>query len=330
MVERYFYLKMKRVLESELYTERLLERTGLDPEENARRNFIVKTMYFLIGTRDFNGISKFLNRYYRDVYPFEYLKEYTDLDDNDIEEMVYRNILFDGFLFHITPKSNVENILANGLLTLNDKYSCDMYQRCNEVNETYTAIKNRNQGLDILKMRQIVSIPGITGYEHDRFHNVFLSSSLDYALKTYGQNGELSTMFLRDIFWAFGIKQDREGLSKEDIKTIFLLNVNSKGLNIYDREVQIILNFIDLVYEERKDISDSKKAIVMVPVKDIKNSSPHFNRMYKSEEMISWPLSLIHEYHSGEIQNEGSISPDNLMVIDTKEDNSFVLKKKGV
>ena len=327
MVERYFYLKMKRVLESELYTERLLERTGLDPEENARRNFIVKTMYFLIGTRDFNGISKFLNRYYRDVYPFEYLKEYTDLDDNDIEEMVYRNILFDGFLFHITPQSNVENILANGLLTLNDKYSCDMYQRCNEVNETYTAIKNRNQGLDILKMRQIVSIPGITGYEHDRFHNVFLSSSLDYALKTYGQNGELSTMFLRDIFWAFGIKQDREGLSKEDIKNIFLYNLNNRGINIYDKEVQVLLNFIDLIYEEQKEVNESKKAIVMVPVKDIKNSSPHFNRMYKSEEMISWPLSLIHEYHSGEIQNVGSISPESIMIVDTNEDNSFVLRK---
>lgn len=171
-------------------------------------------MYFFIGTRDFNGISKFLNRYYRDVYPFEYLKEYTDLDEDTIGDIVYGNLLSDGFLFHITPQSNVENILANGLLTLNDKYSCDMYQRCNEVSETYSCIKDRNQGLDILKMRQIVSIPGITGYEHDRFHNVFLSSSLDYALKTYGQNGELSTMFLRDIFWAFGIKQKLEGLSK--------------------------------------------------------------------------------------------------------------------
>ena len=68
----------------------------------------------------------------------------------------------------------------------------------------------------------------------------------------------------------------------------------------------------------------------MVPVKDIRNNSQHFNRMYKSEEKLSWPLSLIHEYHSGEIQNEGSISPENLMIVDTKEDSSFVLRKKGV
>lgn len=46
MVERDFYLKLKRVLESELYTERLLERTGLDPEENARRNLLLKPCIF--------------------------------------------------------------------------------------------------------------------------------------------------------------------------------------------------------------------------------------------------------------------------------------------
>ena len=327
MVERDFYLKMKKVLESEIYKSELLFRGEAGIDSDARRNFIVKTFYYLIGTRDFDNIERFFSRYYRDIYPFEYLKENTTLDENDIEEMVYRNILFDGFLFHITPQSNVNNILEKGLLTLNDKYGCDMYQRCNEVNETYSCIKDRNQGLDILKMRQIVSIPGITGYEHDRFNNVFLSSSLDYALKTYGLTGELSIMFLRDIFWAFGIKQDREGLSKEDIKNIFLYNLNNRGINIYDKEVQVLLSFVDLIYEEQKEVNESKKAIVMVPVKDIKNSTPHFNRMYKSEEMISWPLSLIHEYHSGEIQNEGSISPESIMIVDTNEDNSFVLRK---
>ncbi|MGN1337792.1 MAG: hypothetical protein ACI4WW_04885 [Candidatus Coprovivens sp.] len=57
------------------------------------------------------------------------------------------------------------------------------------------------------------------------------------------------------------------------------------------------------------------KSIVMVLVQDIVNSSTKFKKMYKSDEVVSWSLSMIHEFNQGEIENEGSIVPDNLMVI---------------
>lgn len=326
MVEREYYLKMKQALECEMFKEELYSRKS----EEARRLYIVKYLYFLIGTKDFDGFIKYLNRYYKDVYPFEYLSDYSSLSDEEIEETVYKNMLIDGFLFHVTPQSNISNILKNGLLTLNDKYECDMFLRSNEVNETYASIKDRNQGLDILKMRQLVSIPGITVYEHDRFNNVFLSSNLEYALKTYGENGELSSMFLRDILWAFGIKEDIFGMKLETIKSFVIKSIRDRGIQIYDQELDKIFSFLDLIYEEKVTNDDSKKAIVMVPTKDIVNSTRHFNEFFRGKDYMAWPLSMIHEFHSGEIQNEGSISPDNLMILDTDEDNNFVLKKKGV
>lgn len=326
MVERDFYLKMKCALESEMFREELYSRNS----EEARRFFLVKYLYFLIGTKDFDNFTKYLSRYYKDVYPFEYLGVNTSMNDYEIEETVYRNMLIDGFLFHVTPQSNVNNILQNGLLTLNDKYGCDMFLKSDEVNETYVSVKERNQGLDILKMRQIVSIPGITGYEHDRFNNVFLSSNLEYALKTYGENGELSSMFLRDILWAFGIKKDVYGIKLEEIKSLVIKSVKDNGVHIYEPELERIFSFLDLIYEEKVTTDDSRKAIVMVPTKDIVNSTRHFNEFFRGDDYMAWPLSMIHEFHSGEVQNEGSISPDNLMVLDLNEDNSFVLKKKGV
>lgn len=326
MVEREYYLKMKHALECEMFKEELYSRKS----EEARRLYIVKYLYFLIGTKDFDGFSKYLSRYYKDVYPFEYLSDYSKLSDEEVEETVYRNMLIDGFLFHVTPQSNVANILDNGLLTLNDKYGCDMFQKSDDVNESYKRVKERNQGLDILKMRQIVSIPGITGYEHDRFNNVFLSSNLEYALKTYGENGELSSMFLRDILWAFGIKETIFGLKLEDIKSLVIKSVKDRGIQIYDHELDKIFSFLDLIYEEKVTTDDSKKAIVMVPTKDIVNSTRHFNEFFRGDDYMAWPLSMIHEFHSGEVQNEGSISPDNLMILDLNENNDFVLKKKGV
>ena len=244
MVDRDFYLKMKKVLESEKYTSELLSVSKHSAD--ARRNFIVKSLFFLIGTRDFEGFEYFFNRYYKDIYPFEYLKERTSKSEEEIDDIVYGNMLNNGFLFHITPQTNVDNVLSRGLLNLNDKYGCNLYDRCNRINEVYSLVKDRNEGKEVLRMPSIITIPGFGGFERDRFNNVFLSSNLDYVLKTYGENGELSKMFIRDILWAFGARCDISNLSLDNIKEKVMKSIQDNDISITDKELEeLCLYYLD-------------------------------------------------------------------------------------
>lgn len=324
MVDRDFYVKMKKVLESEEVRKEFLSRKNID----ARRAFITKLFYFLIGTRDFDNIDKYVGRYYKGVYPFDYMEQHSALSKWDREDLIYRNLLRDGFLFHITPQCNVDNILEKGLLTLDDKYGCNVYERCNEINGIYATVRERKYIEDALKMPQIIRIPGNGACDEDRFNTVFLSSNLSYALLIYGENGELSSFFLRDILWAFGIKEDVYGLSLEEIKAYIIYSVRNKGIEIYESELAAIFSFLDMIYEEKVTIEDSKKSIVMVPTKDVVNNSNHFQAFYRGEDPTVWSLELIHDYRDGEVQSEGSISPENIMVVDICDDKGFVLRKK--
>ena len=282
----------------------------------------------LVASKDFSGVFKYLDRYYNQLFPYKHMRQERGLSEVDVEDIIAKNVLVDGYLYHVTPSCNVNGILEDGLLTLNDKYGCDMYHKSNEVNDIYSRVKERNKKEDIMKMRQLIRIPGITGYEKDRFNNVFLTSSLDYALKTYGENGELSKFFIRDILWAFGVNVDFVGLSKTEIKNLLLDSILKNKIDIYITELNILLAFIDCIYEECKAVESNEKAIVMVPVKDIVSNSSVFKEIFNEEGYLSWPLEVVLDYNDGEIQNVGSIEPDKLIVVDTNKDGSFSLKKK--
>ena len=328
MTQRDFYNNLKIVLESKEYKEMLDFYSTKDELGERRRTFIVKTIYYLVASKDFSGVFKYLDRYYNQLFPYKHMRQEKGLSEVDVEDIIAKNVLVDGYLYHVTPSCNVNGILEDGLLTLNDKYGCDMYHKSNEVNDIYSRVKERNKKEDIMKMRQLIRIPGITGYEKDRFNNVFLTSSLDYALKTYGENGELSKFFIRDILWAFGVNVDFVGLSKTEIKNLLLDSIIKNKIDIYITELNILLAFIDCIYEECKKIETNEKAIVMVPVKDIVSNSSVFKEIFNEEGYLSWPLEVVLDYNEGEIQNVGSIEPDKLIVVDTNKDGSFSLKKK--
>ena len=63
MTQREFYNNLKLVLESKEYKEMLDFYSTRDELGERRRTFIVKTIYYLVASKDFSGVFKYLDRY---------------------------------------------------------------------------------------------------------------------------------------------------------------------------------------------------------------------------------------------------------------------------
>ena len=325
MAIKQFYLNLKQCLESETFTKILLSKGDINSD--SRRLFLVKCLYFLISTRDFVNFDKFINRYYKGIFPHEYLKEKENLSDKQTENIIYNNFIRNGFLFHITPSNNIEEILTKGLLTLNDKYKCDLYKKSLELNETYSQIRNRNKSLnELFKMPNLINIPGLEEYHEDRFNTVYLSSNLDYILKTYGNSGELFSFFVRDLLWVFNNFDDVDTLTNKELKNKIIKIIKDSNAQIYDKEINKILDYIDTIYEDKKSDVNTK-SILLVPSNQITSNFTYFEPLYKNNS-LNLPVETILEFSEGEIGSSNSILPNNIIAIYTNEDKSLSLKMK--
>lgn len=324
MTVKKFYNNLKQCLESDLFTEILLSKGEINSD--GRRLFLVKCLYFLISTRDFDNFNIFLNNYYKDIFPYEYLKE-KNLSNDEIKNKIYNNFIKEGFLFHVTPSNNVNDILDKGLQTLNDKYKCDLYKKSLELNETYSQIRTRNKNLnDLFKMPKLVNIPGSEEYHEDRFNTVYLSSNLDYILKTYGEAGELFNFFIRDLQWVFKNCDDVDTLTKDELINKILKLIKNSNAIIYDKEINQILDYIETIYENKKSEINTK-SILLVPTNSIVSKFTSFEPLYKKNS-LNLSVETIIDFNEGEIGSSQSILPDNIIAINTNENKSISLKKK--
>lgn len=320
-----FYEQLKQCLKNEMFTERLLSKG--DVNSDGRRLFLVKSLYFLISTRCFDDFRIFLNTYYYDMFPYEYLKEKENKQDEVVKSIIYNNFIRDGFLFHVTPSNNVDEILKNGLQTLNDKYKCDLYKKSLEMNEMYSKIRARNSKLThLFKMPTLINIPGLEEYHEDRFNTVYLSSNLDYILKTYGEAGELFNFFIRDLLWVFNNFDDVDTLTKDELKNKIVSIIKNSDAEIYDNEINQILDYFETIYEDKK-AQMSTKSILLVPTSKITSKFTYFESLYK-ENSLNLSVETILNYHNGEVGSSESIKPDNIIVINTNKDKSLSLKIK--
>ena len=322
MIEE-FYKNLKKCLESDYFTDLLLY-TG-DINCDARRLFLVKALYFLISTRDFDNFNNYLNKWYKDIFPYQYLKEKTNLTDKEIKNMIYDNFIRNGFLFHVTPSNNVNDILSSGLKTLNDKYKCNLYKKSIELNLAYSQIRTRNANkTELLKNTSLISTPGSRACREDRFKTVFLSSNLDYILKTYGESGELFNFFIRDLQLSLNNYDNVDSLTKDELKNKVIKMIKKSNIQILDEEIMQILDYMETIYEDKKD-NDTTKSILLVPTNSIVNNSNEFKCLYK-ENSFNLPIEDILAHDHGEIRSVGSISPDKIIAITTNKDKSLSLK----
>jgi len=256
-----FLTKLKVVLESDLLNQNLLERGKIDSDE--RNLFIYKTLNYLISTRDFEGFNTYLSKYFIGDFPRRYLQDEKDLSKEEAQSLIYSNFVLNGFLFHITQKHNVDRIFETGLQTLNDRYNCDVYQKCFELEEIYQNIKQRNKQVTnsenetLFDIANLIHVPGEAAFRKIRFETVYLASDLLSLLGFYGKGGEFYNLFLESLFYSFKNHDNLDNLSKEEIRKKIISLLNQDNVTIFDKEKEFIINYFDMFCKDNKKIKNS-------------------------------------------------------------------------
>jgi len=300
-----------------------LLKQNYDINNSIRNNFIIKSLNYLISTRDFEGFNYYINHCSNDYFPYRYLKQ-KELSEEEINKLLYDNYIKNGFLFHITPNYNVEEILEKGLQTLNDRCGFDVYQKSNELNKMYVIIKQRNK--DILSLNNLISVPGYNKLEQERFNSVYLSSNLGYVLKTYGKFSELSNLYVSNLFYAFGRQDNIENLEKKELRLKIIDLIKNSGAIIFEKEIDTILDFFDTTYKDKFYESNNEQAIILVPTNSINNNDKMFNALYK-DNSLGLTIDRIIEINDGEVEYKGSIPSENIVAITQKENKVLTLRK---
>ena len=310
------YRSMKNILESKTIQKELInleESYGID----YLYDYIIKTINFLISTKNYNDLTRYMD-FYQELFPKRYLRT-KGLSNNEIDRTLYDNYIINGFLYHITNKSNVEDILSNGLLTLIDKYGENIFYDYENLNKIFKNIYERNRSISL---NSVVNIPGSNNIEKERINKVYLSSNLKYIINTDG-NPEMIYLFIRDLLWALNLYDvDIDKLTKEEI-----LNIITNKLSTYDikeNEKNFIINFLKK-YISFDKVSKDNKSIIMVPTNCI-NSNDTFYRLYKARRIDGLNIEDLLELNSGEISNNGSIKSSNIMSLTLNKDRSLSLK----
>ena len=310
------YINMKNILESKSIKKELIdieEQYGIEYVYD----YIIKVINFLISTRNYNELIKYMD-FYKELFPKRYLRT-KGLNPKEIENTLYENYIINGFLYHITNKSNIEDILNNGLLTLKDKYGEEIFYDHEKINKIFNDIYERNRKISL---KSIVNIPGSNSIEKERFNKVYLSSNLKYIISTYG-NPEIHYLFIRDLLWALNLFEiDIDKQEKEEIIKIIINKLNE--YDIKEEEKNFILNFLNK-YIKFDKVSKDDKSIIMVPTNCINSTSTYF-RLYKSRKIETINTEDLLELNYGEISNDGSIKSNNIMALTLNKDRSLSLK----
>lgn len=320
-----FYERLKESIESETFQDAIKDRSIHSYKYG--RIFLEKVLYFLISTRDFDGLDYFIEHLYNETFPYHYLREIKGLNPEEIESKLYNNFIKNGFLFHITRNSNVDKILNTGLLTLNDKYKCDVYQKCLELDKVYQGLreKNRNNPNHIFASPTLINIPGGHGFDEKRFNTIYLSSNLKYILDTYGDVGEFSGNLVEDIFAAFnGYYESEEDLEIKINKILEAIIVNN--ISIKDDELFFILDFIKAFSEGKKE-PENEKTILMIPNSSINFSSNSYRMLY-TENKLKLKAEIIMGFNDGEVENDGSIKSEEIIALIPQKDSTYKVKIK--
>lgn len=332
-MEKEFLMQLDECLQDEMFLQRYREYAK--KSLGSKNMFLTKILNFLISTRDFKNVGYYIENFslsyvdcdYKRCFPYDYLK-FKGLSKEESEKTIYDNFIRNGFLFHITPDTNLNEILQNGLQTLNDRTKRNMYDETLRVNRVYEKIKKRNSGM--FTMSTLISIPGGDIYlNEERFDSIYLSSNLDYALKTYGLSSEISTLFVRDFFWAFKNKVPYEKMDKEEIRTNIIETLESHPGQIYDDEIECIVGYFNRIYHDKEDLrSQTNQSIIMVPTQSINTDDKSFNILYR-DGTLKYAPEVIIDFNNGEVTNKGSISTDNLIALNPTREKILTLKKSN-
>lgn len=313
-----FVFQLEKALTSDTFLELILNCDSIE----SQKRIIIRSLNFLISTRDFDNFDYYLSNYHK-TFPTSYLIK-KGISKKVANSLMYENYIKNGFLFHVTPSYNVNQILNNGLQTLNDRTGIDLYQESTMINKIFGDIIKRNNGL--FGINSLINIPGEVDLNEERFNSIYLSSNLEYILNTYGKKGEFAEYFVRNFFWGFGVRSNYHNMSKEEINYEMLNALEDSRLKIKDEEIDALLGFFNIIYHERQKQENLGQAIVLIPNEVIKSSNK-FEMLYR-KNIFGFDVPTIIELENGEVINKGSISSDDLIILEPTPNKSLRLIKK--
>ena len=317
-MDRELYKLLDQVLTSDYFINTMANCHISDQ----RKRLLIRSLNYLISTRDIENFEYYITHYHK-LFPNDYLIK-KGMNKTEAEGMIYDNYIKNGFLFHVTPSYNNSQIMQEGILSLNDRCSTDMYQKSLDLNRIYESIRKRNSGK--ISLSSLITIPGEVDLREERFNSVYLSSNLEYILNTYGFRGEVSDYFVRNLFWAFNCDVKHQDMSKSEIREKIISILENGKLKIKDEEIDEILGFYNLIYRERSKEENNGQSVVLVPINKIA-SSPKFDFIYRNNK-LGFPVQTIIEFDNGEVISEGSIEPKDIAIISPDNNKRLRLIKK--
>ena len=312
------YKMLDQVMTSDFFIRTMLSFH----DSNQCKRFLIRSLNYIISTRNIDDFEYYITRYHK-LFPNDYLMK-KGMTKSETEELIYDNYIKNGFLFHISPSYNTNQIMQDGILSLNDRCDIDMYQKSLDINKIYESIRKRNPG--IISLSSLINIPGEVELSEERFDSVYLSSNLEYILNTYGYRGEFSDYFVRNLFWAFNCDVKHQDMSKSEIYGEIISILENEKFKIKDEEIDEILGFYNLIYREHPKEENNGQSIVLVPINRIE-SSPKFNFIYRNKK-LGFPVQTIIEFDNGEVINKGSIVPEDIAIISPDNNKRLRLIKK--
>lgn len=157
----------------------------------------------------------------------------------------------------------------------------------------------------------------------ERFNSVYFSSNLEYILDTYGNSSELSNMFVRNFFWSFHSDKNHEEMDKTEIREEMLFLMEASEAKIHEREIDLLLDYFNLIYCEKDKSDNNGQAILLVPNAKI-DGDEYFKALYQQDK-LKLPVETIIDLRKREIVNYGSVVPENIIALTPNSDKVLTL-----
>ena len=242
----------------------------------------------------------------------QYLQKEEKCTDEEIEEIILKRFIQNGFLFHVTPVKNEAKILKKGLLTpsrrgINYNSSEQLEQYSTYLHEKYNGyfpklIPNENFNQSNKK---------------ERYDTIYFGFDLNYLLKTYGNFSELSRFIMMELEQSFSL--DFQNGSKEEILLLIKNKLIADSI-LTDEEIEKLLILLNPYIESKINTKD----IILFPYKNLKNKDEQLRHAKENNRLDylerRFAASILDENRRNwEFAYSSDIPPEDLIIINTDE-----------
>lgn len=306
------------VLNSESMRKRINSKQSFEEQEK----LIGNALKYLIASRNVDGLENYLDNY---ALPYNYYEDVRKcLKENcwiwktgrRIEEQLFENVLYNGFLYHGTNLSNEEGILKDGLLSMQDRLGINFEYDLDEVNNLFADIMQKN-GKYPMKVANVFN---------SKLDKIYLTPFIDEGLLYSSTSNELMKVYVRNLIEYFN--GDSRNIPYDNVSAIesLIIKTMRESNMTYDKNAEnVFINFLRKYYPRQGliNLTDSRTLVFVQTSKEIVGHD--FKEIFSDVDDLDIALN---SFHFGELACSKKISPENLAILEIIKDKELVLKTK--